>query len=108
MRALIGLFALGIIGAGCGSPDNANLINTDPGAPNGPPGTDGTDDTTDGGTPGKPKPLPAGDSGTTPPTPDVASPLVQGLSITEIAVFQAVKVDVMKAGANVATRAAPV
>jgi hypothetical protein len=61
---------------------------------------------TDGGT-GPQNPI---DSGVVNPDPNTgaASPLVDGLSITEIAVLQGVKVDVMKTGAKTTTRAAPV
>ncbi len=123
------VFTLGTFGVGCaaqgnidGEPDPSTQPPSEGGEDSGTPGTDsgppkpGTDTGTpppgdDTGT----TPPPGDDTGTTPPPGEDTAPppgadgdLVKDLPITEIAVFQGVKVDVAKAGAKVATRLAPV
>jgi hypothetical protein len=100
MRKAIGLGLLGIVGlVACGSSDDgaAASIDDDPGR-NGQVGssTDPTD------------PAPVAPPSTSAPTPSAPppaevppAPVVRGLSITDLAVFQGVKVPVMKAGALV-------
>jgi hypothetical protein len=93
-----GTGAPGSIGNGSGN-GNGDGGNVDAGG-NGNPGTNPTPGT-DSGAPATP------DGG--PAVPPAANGfLADGLSITEVAVFQAVKVDVMKAGTQVTTRVAPV
>jgi hypothetical protein len=108
MRVSIGLGLIGLVGlvaCGTSSDGTAASVNHDP-SPSGPIGSS-TDPTEPAGEP--PSNVPPA-----PPPPDSPAlppgPLVRGLTISDVAVFQAVKVPVVKAGTLVAktTRVAPV
>jgi hypothetical protein len=88
MRALVSLVALGLLGVGCGSSGSTQGFSDSDGAVG-----------EDGGAPGEEDAAPA---------VEVPAPLVDGLAIAEVAVFQGVKIDVMKGGAGVSVRNAPV
>jgi hypothetical protein len=86
-----GLIGMGLLGAGCGSSGGTHTGFVD---------DTGRVGSADGGAPADGE-----DAG---PAVEVPGALVEGLSIAEIAVLQGVKIDVMKGGANVTTRSAPV
>ncbi|MBX3222554.1 MAG: hypothetical protein KF795_18695 [Labilithrix sp.] len=104
MRASIGLglvSILGLVACAAAGGDTAANVHEDP-APGGEVGS--STDSTDTAPPPEAPPEPAK------PTEEPPRPLVRGIAINEVAMFQAVKVPVMKAGAAVdaSSRKAPV
>jgi hypothetical protein len=100
MKAIVGVFAVlgaSAVASGCGV-ERGTFTGAGPDASAGAP-ADG-----DGGTGVTASP----DGGRTIGSQGPEGPLATGMTITEVAVFQAVKIDVMKAGAAVTTRKAPV
>lgn len=110
MRASIGLGFFVVVGlfactAGVGDSATGGSNHTDDTEVGGGPAVTETDPTEPTGAPGK-EPLPAD-----PDDPDAPpAPVVSGLAITDVAVFQAVKIPVVKGGSYVPTksRKAPV
>ena len=117
MRTALGVFAIGFTLAGCGAADAGGLLGGDnhgQGAGSDAGGGGGGEGAADGGGVALPDggPVGAGDGGAggrdaAPPEPS-AKPLAKGLVVSEVAVFQSVKVSVAKSGAKNATRVAPV
>ncbi len=124
MKRIIGAFAVGIFIAACGA-DATSLPgwstgngaggggSKDGGEPD-PGGDDGGGPVTydDAGNPIPPADggvLPPGkDSGVTPPPPSSGNALAKNISITEVAMFQGVKISIASGGAKVSSRTANV
>ena len=99
MKAIVGMLAILASACACGcGVERGTFTGVGPDADGGaqPDGDGGTD-------------VPArADGGKTIGGQTPERPLATGMAITEIAVFQAVKIDVMKAGAAITARKAPV